>query len=114
MVSRLGYLTPPERRALAEIRRGIVNLVGKRLRRFTIFGSNARGDYDPESDVDLAIVVEGLDGEMKRRIVDLVAASEMRHLVVISSLVFSWQDFVDLRKSERRIVLDIEAEGVPA
>jgi len=38
----------------------------------------------------------------------------MHHLVVVSSLVLSWKDFVDLRRRERRIVLDIETEGIPA
>jgi predicted nucleotidyltransferase len=108
------YLTPNEKRAIAEIRQGVARLVGKRLKRYTVFGSKARGDFDPESDVDLAVVVDGLDGAVKRRIIDLVTASEMRHLVVVSSLVLSWKDFVDLRRRERRIVLDIETEGIPA
>ncbi len=112
-VQHLEHLTAREKKAISEIRRGVADLVGDRLKAFYVFGSKARGDYDPESDVDLAIIVEGLDGETKRRIIDRVAESEMKHLVVVSSLVISWKDFADLKTRERRIALDIEREGIP-
>ena len=107
------YLSENERTAVGEIKQSVLDLVGGRLKVFSVFGSKARGDFDPESDVDLAIVVEGLDGEMKRRIIDRVIDSEMEHLVVISSLVLSWNDFTHLHDRERRIALDIEREGIP-
>jgi predicted nucleotidyltransferase len=106
------YLSENERTAIEEIKRSVLDLVGGRLKLFSVFGSKARGDFDPESDVDLAIVVEGLEGEMKRRIIDRVVDSEMEHLVVVSSLVLSLENFVDLRRRERRIALDIEHEGI--
>lgn len=106
------YLSENERTTIEEIKRSVLDLVGGRLKVFSVFGSKARGDFDAESDVDLAIVVDGLDGEMKRRIIDRVVDSEMEHLVVVSSLVLSWENFVDLRRRERRIALDIEQEGV--
>ena len=107
------YLSESEQTAIAEIKRSVLDLVGGRLKVFSVFGSKARGDFDPESDVDVAIVVEGLDAEMKRRIIDNVADSEMKYLVVISSLVLSWKNFLDLRARERRIAFDIEREGIP-
>jgi predicted nucleotidyltransferase len=106
-------LTEEEKKAVAEIKEEILALVGDRLRGFYLFGSKARGDYDPESDVDLAILVDGLDRTTKERIIDVVADKEIKFLVVISSLVLSWQDFSDLKERERRIALDIESEGIP-
>jgi predicted nucleotidyltransferase len=106
-------LTEEEKKAVAEIKEEILALVGDRLRGFYLFGSKARGDYDPESDVDLAILVDGLDRKTKERIIDIVADKEIKFLVVISSLVLSWQDFSDLKERERRIALDIESEGIP-
>lgn len=57
--------------------------------------------------------MDDLDQETKRRIIDVVADVEVQFLVVVSSLVFSWEDFQSLRARERRIALDIESEGVP-
>jgi predicted nucleotidyltransferase len=98
---------------VAEIRERVVGLVGSRLRGLYLFGSKARGDYDPESDVDLAIIIDDLDIPMKRRIIDIVVEVETLYLVVISSLVLSWTEFSHLLERERRLALDIEKEGIP-
>ena len=107
------HLTREEKAALGEIKQRVQSLVGQRLRGIVLFGSKARGDFDPESDLDIAILVDGLDQETKRRIIDMVADVEVKFLVVVSSLVLSWDDFQSLRARERRIALDIENEGVP-
>ena len=114
MILALANLTVEENLAVAEIKRHVLALVGNRLKVFSVFGSKARGDFDSKSDVDLAIVVDGLDGTTKRQIIDRVVEAEMEHLVAIFSLVLSWENFVDLRARERRIALDIEREGIPA
>ena len=112
-MAELEYLTDDEKKAVAEIKGHVQHLVGERLKGFYLFGSKARGDYDVESDIDLAILVDGLDPETKRRIIDIVVAAEVKHIVVISSLVLSWEDFTRLRERERRIASDIDAEGIP-
>lgn len=108
----LRYLSKEEKIALFEIKDRVLSLVGKRLKGFFLFGSKARGDYDPESDVDLAIIVEGLDRELKWKIIDIVVEIETKYIVVVSSLVLSWKDFSNLKEHERRIALDIESEGI--
>lgn len=108
----LEHLTDDEKKAVAEVKQSIQALVGDRLKGLILFGSKAKGDFDPESDVDLAILVDGLTPETKRKIIDIVADVELKYLVVCSSLVLSWEDFRLLRQRERRIALDIENEGV--
>ena len=108
-VDSLEHLTDDEKKAVAEIR----ERVGSWLKGLYVFGSKARGDYDPESDVDLAILVDDLDNPMKRRIIDIVVEVETRYIVVISSLVLSWKEFSHLLDRERRLALDIEKEGIP-
>jgi predicted nucleotidyltransferase len=108
----LPYLSERELAAVAEIKQHVRALVGDRLKTFSVFGSKARGDFDPDSDVDLAMVVEGLTRDEKRQIIDCVIEYEMKHLVVVSPLVLSLADFERLRDRERRIALDIESEGV--
>ena len=108
-VDSLEHLTDDEKKAVAEIR----ERVGSWLKGLYVFGSKARGDYDPESDVDLAILVDDLDNPMKRRIIDIVVEVETRYIVVISSLVLSWKEFSHLLERERRLALDIQKEGIP-
>lgn len=44
---------------LRELRRGMEQLYGDRLERLVLFGSRARGDADPDSDIDVLVVLKG-------------------------------------------------------
>jgi predicted nucleotidyltransferase len=87
--------------------------LGDRLVKIVIFGSRARGDFDAESDTDIAIIVRGLSRELKYQILDTVAEIEMKFFIPLSVIVFSENEFEGLKKRERRIALDIEKEGIP-
>jgi uncharacterized protein len=45
--------------AIEELHRDAHALYGPRLQGLVLFGSHARGDAGPESDVDIAIILEG-------------------------------------------------------
>ena len=66
-----------------------------------------------ESDIDVAIIIRGLTRELKHQILDRVAEVELNHLMPVSALLFSEEEFNRLKKRERRIALDIEGEGIP-
>ncbi len=106
-------LTAEENRALMELKDVLKGLLGDRLQVLVLYGSKARGDWDSKSDIDVAIVVKGLTGRLKRQILDKVAEVEFKHLIPISTLVLSERDFNSLKERERRIALDIEKEGIP-
>jgi predicted nucleotidyltransferase len=89
------------------------NQLGDRLVKIVVFGSRARGDFDAESDTDIAIIVRELSRELKYQILDTVAEIEMKFIVPLSVIVFSENEFERLKKRERRIALDIEKEGTP-
>ena len=44
---------------LAELRRRLESLYGPRLLRLMLYGSQARGDAGPGSNIDLPVVLEG-------------------------------------------------------
>ena len=100
-------------KTLTELKQTLVDLLGDRLERMVLFGSRARGDYTSDSDIDIAIVVKNLTRELKLRILDEIAAIELKHLVFVSTIILSEKDFNRLRERERRIALDIEHEGKP-
>ncbi|MDH7514070.1 MAG: nucleotidyltransferase domain-containing protein [Clostridiales bacterium] len=97
---------------LRELKESLEAFLGDRLLRMVLFGSLARGDYNDESDMDVAIIIRGLTRELKHQILDKVAEVELNHLTPVSVLILSEDEFNRLKKRERRIALDIEREGV--
>lgn len=99
--------------ALKELKENLNVFLGERLIRFVLYGSRAREDYDNESDIDIAIIVRGLTRNLKNQILEKIAEIEFKHLVPISVLILSEDEFENLKRLERRIALDIEREGKP-
>lgn len=98
---------------LSEIKNTLEKLLGNNMTKIVLYGSRARGDYDTESDIDIAIIVRGLSRELRKQIYDIVADIEIKYLVSISTLVLSAENFAFLKNRERRIAADIEKEGIP-
>jgi len=98
--------------AVADLKQRLGDRFGERLEAFLLFGSHARGEAGSGSDVDLAILVRGLDPGEKNAALDLVAEVELDHLEPLSTLFMSTQAFDELKRRERRLALDIESEGI--
>jgi predicted nucleotidyltransferase len=67
----LGRLDPQRRRWIEEFRDRLRALIGDRLRDLRLFGSEARGQASAESDIDLLVLVDGLDEETWRAVLDM-------------------------------------------
>lgn len=81
-----------------------------------LFGSRARGDADVDSDADVSVVVDGLSEAERAHVVDLAFDAWKTtgcRGPLISPLPWSDAEQEARRKTERRIALDIDREGVP-
>ena len=99
--------------ALSDLKERLGSLLGASLVRLDLFGSRARGDQSEESDIDIAVVVRGLDRSLRDRVLAVVTDVELEHLVPLSTVLFSEEDFQELERRERRIAVDILSEGRP-
>jgi len=61
-------LTEPEQRAVERFATTLRERWGSEIIEIRLFGSKARGDAGPESDVDLLVVTERNDWKLKKRI----------------------------------------------
>ena len=105
-------LTSEEEQAIKKLKNTLKNFLGDRLVGMKLYGSRAKGDFDSDSDIDIAIIVRGLTRDMKNHIFDTIAETEVEHLLPLSTLILSEDEFNRLKSRERRIVLDIENEGI--
>lgn len=69
------------RTLMAELKDGLRAICGDRLRGVYLYGSYARGEADPESDVDVLIVLEGYDrySDEIRRTSDVIASLSLKY-----------------------------------
>jgi len=97
---------------LAELRRRFETLYGPRLIQMVLYGSQARGDAEPGSDIDVLVVLTGdVDPcrEIDRTLEDVVALS-LENDVVISCVFMGEHRF---RHRNGPLLRNIRREGVP-
>jgi len=111
-MARLDTFSDTERNALSELKASLSAMLGDKLVAVRLFGSRARGDSGLGSDIDIAVIVHDLTTKLKHAILDRVAEIEFSHVTPLSVVVFSEKVFNDLKNRERRIALDIDAEGI--
>jgi predicted nucleotidyltransferase len=78
-----------------------------------LFGSLARAEAHEESDVDVAVVLELVDWQTRREVIDLATDAGLPFDLRISPTVFDRQTYERWRRQERPLVMDIERDGVP-
>ncbi len=86
---------------------------GPRLAQLVLFGSRARGHAADDSDVDILVVVDGLGPDDVREIDAVVGDLLTCTDVLVSPLVLGTARWRELRARERRLVAEIDREGVP-
>jgi predicted nucleotidyltransferase len=78
----------------------------------TLFGSRVRGEGQPDSDLDVLVVVGRDDLPIRRHIFDVAYEVFLQADVLISPLVLSRDGLATLRQNGRRLAREIERDGV--
>jgi len=96
---------------LNELRERMKALYGPELRQLLLFGSQARGDSEPGSDIDVLVVLnrEVRPGEEIRRTGAIVSELSLAHNVVISCAFVSFQRF---RNEQSPFLMNVRREGI--
>jgi predicted nucleotidyltransferase len=80
---------------------------------FRLYGSKARGEGRPDSDLDVMIELPDYAPVMVAEIDDIVYRINLEHDVFISALVFGKDELEEGPMSESPIYKVIQKEGVP-
>jgi len=104
-------MTPKVRALLGELRARLRELYGERLVKLVLFGSHARGDAGPDSDVDVMIVLSGpvAHDVESDKVVPITAELSLENDVVISTIYVSAERYASERSS---LLENVREQGV--
>ncbi len=97
---------------LSELRARLEACYGERLKRLVLFGSQARGDAEPGSDIDVLVVLAGpVDStEERKRTGDMLYNLMCAHDCILISCIF--MDEERFTKERSPLLLNVRREGV--
>ena len=97
---------------LNKFKQKIKKLYGKRLKKVILYGSQARNEATQDSDIDLAIVLDGdvIPGKEIDRMIDIVTEINLNYGVLISVYPVSEKNYNEINSP---LLLNLRREGVP-
>lgn len=94
---------------LADVKTEVIKLFGEKLRQLILFGSYARNEQDPESDIDIMILAEESEEELRKNrplVANIIAELSMRHEKLISLMQVPYtryNDYLDILPFYRNV-----------
>jgi uncharacterized protein len=96
---------------LKKLKKGLIEIYGEQVDRILLYGSRARGDERPDSDIDILVVLKDdfNYSEMLRLSFDLAASLSLENDVVISRAFVSREQF---ENRQTPFLMNVRREGV--
>ena len=110
--SNLDHLHPAEQQALAAFVRRLRDRFDGGLDSVQLFGSRARGEGSPVSDLDVLVVVESDDWRVHKEIRYLAADICLEYDLDLSPRVWSTAHLQEMKKLGSHLYLNIQREGI--
>ena len=105
-------LNSKENSALKQFKVSLGQVLGPRLIELKLFGSKARGDDRPDSDVDVLVIAADDDWHIRDKVYDIVTDILLLSDVCISPKVISKNRFDQLRKEDTSFIHNIIRDAI--
>ncbi len=105
-------LQPDELLAVEEFKRRILAALPGQVKDIILFGSKARGDAHPGSDIDLLVIVERRTPEVDDIISDLMADTHLEKMIDISALDFTSDQIAEWAAIGTPLMRNVADEGI--
>jgi predicted nucleotidyltransferase len=102
-------LNPALEAKLGEFRRLLCEHFGPRLVDLLLFGSQARGEAGPDSDIDVAVVLDRIESHAER-VCPMQLASDIEPLLL--PIVLSAAELEHLRRREDALAESLDRDGI--
>ena len=86
------------RKMLAELAESLCYVYGDKLKSVVLYGSVARGMQTDDSDIDIMVLIDGNNDELRQydeKLCDVSTDFSLKYLKVLSVVDVSYQEYVD-------------------
>jgi predicted nucleotidyltransferase len=105
-------LSTKEKSALQQFKAGLNLAIGAQLIELKLFGSKARGDDKPDSDIDLLVIVATDDWHIRDKVYDVATDILLQMDVCISPKVISKNRFDQLCKEGTSFMCNVSRDAI--
>lgn len=103
-------LSSPERKAILEAGRALKG--NPQVRQVMLFGSKARGESLPQSDIDLLILADGpVISQLRREVSDCLARINLAYDVVLTAVIVPEQDWQEGLIHYTQLYQEVQRDG---
>jgi predicted nucleotidyltransferase len=107
------HLSKTEEQALASFVRQVLDELEPEIVDIRIFGSKARGDARPDSDLDVLVLVQDPVYALKHRILWIASETSLEYDVLLSPRVIPPDDWDEMAEADTLFYRTICAESIP-
>ena len=106
-------LAPRERQAVETFVNTLLQQHPERVLETVLFGSKARGDSTPDSDIDILVIVNKDDWQFSHLISTIAARVSLEYDVLIGPRVIGRERWESMKRRHFSLYRNITAEGIP-
>lgn len=108
----LKELDANERKAVERALQELTARFSAEIRFIALFGSKSRGDFGPDSDVDLLIVREGDDWQSRDRIRSPIFDANIDYTTMLSPWVIGWERFQRIAYLQPGLLANLQRDAI--
>jgi predicted nucleotidyltransferase len=112
MTVNLPQLQSMENQALAELKQRLLEQFSGVIQSILLYGSKARGDSTPDSDVDVLIVVDSDDWRLHKQICYVVADVGLQYDLNLSPRIWSISHLCEMQAMNASLYQNICRDGI--
>jgi uncharacterized protein len=105
-------LTTEEKSALKKFKTNLEQILGDQIVNLKLFGSKARGDDRPDSDMDVLVIVATDDWHIRDAVYDVATDILLQRDVCISPKVISKNRFNQLSKEGTSFIHNVSKDAI--
>jgi len=107
-----GKLNELENAAVKEFQTKLLEALGPRIKKILLFGSKARGNFKAGSDIDIFILVDNSDIDLRKTTASLTTGILLKHSILLSPKIVEESHFSFLKQLDTAFARNIEKEGI--